>query len=307
VSSAALPDLYSTLGISRDAGEMEIRGAYGRAVLAAQESKHRQPSRELLDFALATLTDPEMRARYDAQTPTESSSTDSGTDDEGYVAAAFGHARNGALWFAGGGLVTALSYASTGVGGKYFIAWGAVIFGAFQLLRGLAVYLRVPGAARTGRQVAIIGALAAIGALSSSWVIANETGVIQDPAVAAWNASFDKAEPLADKAAELFRQVSERSGTWSAQDSADMREVSRLCARVADLLSTAPADATLAWYRDGLVENYRDASSIANGFSALTAESGEAEFDSLNQRWGARIADLRALSDRFDKQFGSGR
>jgi curved DNA-binding protein CbpA len=69
MTAATLPDLYATLGVARDAGEIEIRGAYGRAVLAAREPRRAQPSRELLDFALKTLTDLELRGRYDAQAP----------------------------------------------------------------------------------------------------------------------------------------------------------------------------------------------------------------------------------------------
>ena len=47
----------------------------------------------------------------------------------------------GALWCVGGIVVTAVTYqmaASNGGGGTYFVAWGAVIFGAIQFFRGLA-------------------------------------------------------------------------------------------------------------------------------------------------------------------------
>lgn len=305
MSSAALPNLYSTLGVPRDASEMEIRGAYGRAVLAASESGRALPTRELLDFALSTLTDPELRARYDEQVPALTEQTDGVAQTADSAAVAFTHARNGALWFAGGGLVTALSYA--GAGGKFFIAWGAVLFGAFQLLRGLADYVRVPRVARTPGQIAALGVLAVCGALSSGWVIANETGVIQDPTLAAWNASIDEAQPVADKAAAVFKQVSERPGTWSSQDSADMRQASLLYAQVADIFSASTIDADLLWYRDGLVRNYRDASAITSGFAGLSAQSNQTEFDSLSQRWDTRIADLRSLSDRFTSQMGASR
>ena len=44
----------------------------------------------------------------------------------------------GALWCGGGLLVTALTYsAASENGGSYVVAWGAVIFGAWQLLKGL--------------------------------------------------------------------------------------------------------------------------------------------------------------------------
>ncbi|MEP6693166.1 MAG: hypothetical protein ABJB39_00815 [Chloroflexota bacterium] len=307
MTTATLPDLYTALGVPRDASEMEIRGAYGRVVLAARESAHAAPSRELLDFALSTLTDPELRARYDAQAPVRAAATDPMADGAYVAEAAFQHARNGALWFAGGGLVTVLSYIGSGTGGKYFIAWGAVLFGAYQLLRGLFVYLGAPAAARTGRQMAVLGVLAAVGALSSGWVIANETGVVQDPTTAAWGAAIDKAEPIANKAADLFRQVSDRPGAWSTQDSTDMRQVSQLYGQVAELLKTAPVDASLTWYRDGLASNYREAAAVTGAYAALTTQSSQTEFEALNTRWSARISDLQALSDRFSKQLGAAR
>ncbi len=45
----------------------------------------------------------------------------------------------GGAWCLGGVLVTSLSYllASSGGGGVYVIAWGAIIFGAIQFVRGL--------------------------------------------------------------------------------------------------------------------------------------------------------------------------
>jgi hypothetical protein len=43
----------------------------------------------------------------------------------------------GALWFVVGIVVTAVTYQSASHGGHYIIAWGAVLFGAIQFLRGL--------------------------------------------------------------------------------------------------------------------------------------------------------------------------
>jgi hypothetical protein len=43
----------------------------------------------------------------------------------------------GAIWCIGGTLVTALTYQAASGGGHYIIAWGAIIFGGFQFLRGL--------------------------------------------------------------------------------------------------------------------------------------------------------------------------
>jgi len=45
----------------------------------------------------------------------------------------------GALWCLGGLAVTVFSYQSANSGGgKYVVAWGAVIFGAFQFFQGLS-------------------------------------------------------------------------------------------------------------------------------------------------------------------------
>jgi hypothetical protein len=51
----------------------------------------------------------------------------------------------GALWCGGGLVVTGISYSmatSGSGGGTYFVTWGAVIFGAYQFVKGLVQYLR---------------------------------------------------------------------------------------------------------------------------------------------------------------------
>lgn len=53
----------------------------------------------------------------------------------------------GALWCIGGIVVTVGSYSlasSSSSGGSYFIAWGAVLFGAIQFLKGLYKFLTAP-------------------------------------------------------------------------------------------------------------------------------------------------------------------
>jgi len=64
--------------------------------------------------------------------------------------------------------------------------------------------------------------------------------------------------------------------------------------------STAPAD--YAWYRDGLVRNYREAVDIATQFSTLTSSSSQSAFDALFARWTARVKDLSQLQARLDVQ-----
>jgi len=43
----------------------------------------------------------------------------------------------GALWCIGGIIVTAVTYTSATGGGTYVVAWGAILFGAFQFVSGL--------------------------------------------------------------------------------------------------------------------------------------------------------------------------
>lgn len=46
----------------------------------------------------------------------------------------------GGLWLFGGLAVTFISYSAASGGGRYVMAWGAVIFGGFQFIRGLINY-----------------------------------------------------------------------------------------------------------------------------------------------------------------------
>jgi hypothetical protein len=50
----------------------------------------------------------------------------------------------GALWCIGGTAVTVLTYEAASGGGTYFVAWGAILFGAIQAIRGLAMLGRKP-------------------------------------------------------------------------------------------------------------------------------------------------------------------
>jgi hypothetical protein len=43
----------------------------------------------------------------------------------------------GAIWCVGGIAVTALTYQMASGGGTFFVAWGAVLFGGIQCLKGL--------------------------------------------------------------------------------------------------------------------------------------------------------------------------
>lgn len=43
----------------------------------------------------------------------------------------------GALWCVGGLIVTIVTYQAASGGGSYIVAWGAIIFGAVQFIRGM--------------------------------------------------------------------------------------------------------------------------------------------------------------------------
>lgn len=46
----------------------------------------------------------------------------------------------GAAWAIGGTLVTVITFAAAQGGGTYIVAWGAIVFGAIDFLRGLVAY-----------------------------------------------------------------------------------------------------------------------------------------------------------------------
>lgn len=48
----------------------------------------------------------------------------------------------GALWCIGGFLVTAVTFSAAGEGGRFIVAWGAILFGAIQFCRGIFQYAR---------------------------------------------------------------------------------------------------------------------------------------------------------------------
>jgi hypothetical protein len=53
----------------------------------------------------------------------------------------------GLLWFAGGGLVTWLTWEAATGGGYYVVAYGAIVGGALQFIVGISQYLRYRAAA----------------------------------------------------------------------------------------------------------------------------------------------------------------
>ena len=47
----------------------------------------------------------------------------------------------GALWFVGGTVVTIATYSAASGGGRYVVAWGAILFGFIQMVSGLVQLL----------------------------------------------------------------------------------------------------------------------------------------------------------------------
>ena len=60
--------------------------------------------------------------------------------DDRVAAAARRNMLVGGLWCGGGIAVTAITYLNASGGGTYVVAWGAIIFGGFQFLKGLSQY-----------------------------------------------------------------------------------------------------------------------------------------------------------------------
>lgn len=283
---------------------MEIRSAYGRDVLRLQEqasdSKVAQ-FRTALDTAFATLVDPTKRSAYDEALAAASQGNVADASDD--ADAAFRYARRGGLWFAGGALVTAVTYAFSQ--GTYFLAWGPLIFGGFQLVRGLLRYLTVPSGARKVTHLAVLGGLIAVGVLSAGFVGLSESRAAQAAADRdTWNAMIDATSLDVAKASALVAGVASRPGPWDATDSADMAKASVLYAGIADAVANSTAPTRLEWYRTAMAKNFHDAAAIAHDYSLLTATSAASEFEALDTRWNDRLNEAAALADRFQAQEG---
>jgi len=210
---------------------------------------------------------------------------------------AFRDARNGALTFLAGCIVTFGSYAL--LPSRYFIAWGAVIYGLIRLVRGVGTYVKVPAEHRKMGQALMLVGIVGAGIVTGGWVVTNEmTTQAQE---SQFESALTAAGQYQTQGARLFRDVMNRDG-WSAQDSADMRQVASFYGQAADTLAASPAPVEYAWYRDGLVHNYREAVDVATLFSNLTAASSQSAFDALVARWSARVKDLAQLQARLDAQ-----
>ncbi len=295
---------YELLGVPQSASELEIRSAYGRDVLHLQNETSDKVAqfRAVLDAAFATLVDPVKRSAYDEALAVAVQSGAAESSDASD--AAFKYAMRGGLWFAGGGLVTALTYAFSH--GTYLIAWGPLLFGGFQLVRGLLRYLTVPSGARKSSQLGVLGGLIAVGILSAAFVGVSEGMGAQDAALGTkWNAMIQATGLDVAQANDLVIGVANRPGPWDATDGADMAKASVLYGRIADSVEASTAPSRLEWYRTGMAKNFRDAASITHEFSLLTAGSPASAFGALDARWQTFVDEATKLSDRFDAQEGT--
>ena len=295
---------YELLGVPQSASEIEIRSAYGRDVLHLQNETSDKVAqfRAVLDAAFATLVDPVKRSAYDEALAVAVQSGAAESSDASDTA--FKYAMRGGLWFAGGGLVTALTYAFSH--GTYLIAWGPLLFGGFQLVRGLLRYLTVPSGARKSSQLGVLGGLIAVGILSAAFVGVSEGMGAQDAALGTkWNAMIEATGLDVAQANDLVIGVANRPGPWDATDSADMAKASALYGRIADSVEASTAPSRLEWYRTGMAKNFRDAASITHEFSLLTATSPASAFSALDARWQTFVDEATKLSDRFDTQEGT--
>ncbi|HKC90132.1 MAG TPA: DnaJ domain-containing protein [Candidatus Limnocylindria bacterium] len=292
---------YDLLGVARSATELEIRSAYGRDVVQLQNDASDKVGqfRAALDAAFATLVDPLKRSAYDEALVAAAQDGAEASADE--TAAAFGYAMRGGLWFAGGGIVTAATYAFSQ--GTYLIAWGPLLFGGFQLVRGLLRYLTVPNGARKPSHMGLLAGLVAVGLLSAGFVIGSEALAAQEMAEGKkWNALIDATTLDVTKASDLVQSVANRPGPWSAGHSADMEKASVLYASVADAVAAGGAPSRLEWYRVAMATNFRDAAAITHEYSLLSATSPSSAFEALDKRWKVRLAEETALADRFEAQ-----
>jgi hypothetical protein len=205
---------------------------------------------------------------------------------------AFRDARRGALAFLAGCLITAGTYAA--LPGRYFIAWGAVVYGLFQLVRGLRAYLRVPSEHRKMDHALMLVAIVGLGLIAGGWVATSEVADLM--AANQFDAAQEAAANSETQANTLFTEIASRQ-TWTVQEELDMRKVASLYRQAAEALAASPAPAAYVWYRDGLVHYYRQAAEISTGYSYLSTSSSQDAFDALAGRWDAlekELADLEA-------------
>ena len=236
-------------------------------------------------------------AAADGALPTLGTSKPAALEPGAAAEVAYRDARRGALAFLVGCAVTAVTYAA--LPGRYVIAWGAVIFGLYQLVRGLRAYVRAPREYRKLDHALMLAAIVGLGVVTGGWVATSEVADVMG--ANQWQAAQEAAANSENQANTLFAEVAKRQA-WTAQEALDMRKVASLYREAADALVDAPAPAAYVWYRDGLIDYYRQAAEITTGYSYLSASSSQAAFDALNDRWDVLGKDLADLEARLTAQ-----
>lgn len=162
---------YTVLGVAPDVSREAVIRAFGRVAGSLHPSKN--PSAEAaqqlaaVTEAYRVLADPATRAAYDAALRAggdgaralaepiwRSSQSDAMTETmrseigvaKASAASAFGQ---GALFVGGGALVTWWTYSLASNGGYYVVFWGAIVFGAYRMLRAASAYLRLKNLERS--------------------------------------------------------------------------------------------------------------------------------------------------------------
>jgi hypothetical protein len=210
---------------------------------------------------------------------------------------AYRDARKGALAFLLGCAITAGTYAA--LPGRYFIAWGAVAFGLFQLVRGIRAYVRVPSEHRKLDHALMLVAIVGLGVIAGGWVATGEVATVLE--ANQFEAAQEAAANSESQASALFSEIANRQ-TWTVREELDMRKVASFYRDAADALASSPVPGAYVWYRDGLVHYYREAADISTGYSYLSASSSQAAFEALNDRWDALAKDLTELEAKLTAQ-----
>ena len=108
--------------------DQEIQNIYNYAVMQLSDGRSKQ---EVIDMVVSRGIDPTQAPEIVSSLRMQIAQIK--------IDAANKDIKHGALWCGGGLLVTIGSYsmASEG-GGSYLMCWGAIIFGGYQLLKGMA-------------------------------------------------------------------------------------------------------------------------------------------------------------------------
>jgi DnaJ domain len=163
---------YDVLGIASTASSEDIVRAFRRLAVQFHPDHNAGPfAAEIftkVTTAYRVLQNPERKAAYDAsltahaRTEQESAARAAWAAEQEVQRSTAAHARDrdlaavreakgrvgetfgkGFLWAAGGVLLTWLTYGAAQNGGYYFFFWGAVLFGAIQMLRSGYYYIRL--------------------------------------------------------------------------------------------------------------------------------------------------------------------